>query len=97
MPDKKDKVKKTVLKKTAFEPNQKMFALEIALLDKLQNEIFEAIAQKPKAMDYDEVRLFVDNVFMTLNKSSQLAKDVKNLLLKKDFKETITETYNPPA
>lgn len=97
MPDKKDKVKKTVVKKTSFEPNQKMFALEIALLDKLQNEIFEAIAQKPNAMDYDEVRLFVDNVFMTLNKSSQLAKDVKNLLLKKDFKESITETYNPPA
>ena len=97
MSDKKDKVKKTATENKSFEPNQKMFALEIALLDKLQNEIFEAIAQKPNAMDYDEVRLFVDNVFMTLNKSSQLAKDVKNLLLKKDFKEAITETYNPPA
>jgi hypothetical protein len=83
--------------KTPFIPTQKMFALEIALLDKLQVELFEAISQKPQTMDYDEIRLFVDNVFMTLNKCFSLSKDVKNALLKKDFKELITETYNPPA
>ncbi len=88
-------VKKVV--KTPLLPTEKMFALEIALLDKLQIELFEAISQKPQVMDYDEIRLFVDNVFMTLNKCFTLSKDVKNALLKKDFKELITETYNPPA
>lgn len=97
-------VKKTAPKKvikkvsnTTFKPTQKMFALEIALLDKLQVELFEAISQKPQTMDYDEIRLFVDNVYMTLNKCFTISKDVKNALLKKDFKELITETYNSPA
>lgn len=94
-PAAKKVVKKTV--KNNFKPTQKMFALEIALLDKLQVELFEAISQKPQAMDYDEIRLFVDNVYMTLNKCVTISKDVKNALLKKDFKDLITETYNPPA
>ena len=89
-------VKRTVVK-TVLKPNQKIFALEIALLDKLQVELFEAIAQKPQAMDYDEIRLFVDNVYMTLNKCFSLSKDVKNALLKKDYKDLITDTYNSPA
>jgi|GEM_PF-1452270 len=78
-------------------PNRKMFAMEITLLDKLQTELFDSIAAKPEAMDFDEIRLFVDNVFMTLNKSVTIAKDVKNMLLNKDFKDPITETYNSPA
>lgn len=96
---KKTAPKKVVKKvsKTTFKPTQKMFALEIALLDKLQVELFEAISQKPQTMDYDEIRLFVDNVYMTLNKCFTISKDVKNALLKKDFKELITETYNSPA
>jgi len=97
---KKAAVKKTAVKKAAVPaliPNRKMFAMEITLLDKLQTELFESIAAKPEAMDFDEIRLFVDNVFMTLNKSVTIAKDVKNMLLNKDFKEPITETYNSPA
>jgi hypothetical protein len=90
------KVEKKVVK-TSFQPTQKMFALEVALLDKLQVELFEAISQKPQAMDFDEIRLYVDNVYMILNKCFSLTKDVKNALLTKDFKELITETYNPPA
>ena len=93
-------VKKAAVKKAAAPvliPNRKMFAMEITLLDKLQTELFDSIAAKPEAMDFDEIRLFVDNVFMTLNKSVTIAKDVKNMLLNKDFKEPITETYNSPA
>jgi len=92
----KKAVKKAIVK-TVLKPTQKIFALEIALLDKLQVELFEAIAQKPQAMDFDEIRLFVDNVYMTLNKCVTLSKDVKNALLKKDYKDLITETYNSPA
>ncbi len=97
---KKAAPKKTVSKfnvKTILKPTQKMFALEIALLDKLQVELFEAIAQKPQAMDFEEIRLFVDNVYMTLNKCVTISKDVKNALLKKDYKDLITDTYNSPA
>ncbi len=93
-------VKKAAVKKAAAPvliPNRKMFAMEITLLDKLQTELFDSIAAKPEAMDFDEIRLFVDNVFMTLNKSVTIAKDVKNMLLNKDFKDPITETYNSPA
>ena len=93
-------VKKVVKKpavKTVLLPAQKMFALEVALLDKLQSELFDAIAQKPQAMDFDEIRLFVDNVYMTLNKCVTISKDVKNSILKKDYKDMFTETYNSPA
>jgi hypothetical protein len=93
----KKAAKKKVVVKTVLKPQQKMFALEIALLDKLQLELFDAIAQKPQAMDFDEIRLFVDNVYMTLNKCVTLSKDVKNALLKKDYKDLITDTYNSPA
>ena len=92
----KKTVKKTVVK-TVLKPTQKMFALEVALLDKLQLELFDAIAQKPQNMDFDAIRLFVDNVYMTLNKCVTLSKDIKNTLLKKDYKDMFTETYNSPA
>ena len=48
-------------------------------------------------MDFEEIRLYVDNVYMTLNKCVSLSKDVKNALLKKDYKDLITDTYNSPA
>ncbi|MCI0473691.1 MAG: hypothetical protein L0Y76_08930 [Ignavibacteria bacterium] len=92
----KKNIKKPVVK-TGIKPDRKIFSLEIALLDKLQNELFDAIAAKPSTMDFEEIRLYIDNVFMTLNKCTTLAKDVKNYLLNKDFDEPITETYNSPA
>ena len=92
----KKNIKKPVVK-VGTKPERKMFTMEIALLDKLQNELFNAIAEKPSTMDFEEIRLYIDNVYMTLNKCTTLAKDVKNYLLKKDFDEPITETYNSPA
>lgn len=89
-------VRKTVMK-PVLKPTQKMFALEIALLDKLQLELFDAIGQKPQTMDFEATRLFVDNVYMVLNKCVTIAKDVKNGLLQKDYEDIITETYNSPA
>jgi hypothetical protein len=102
--EKKKAVKKAVkkaIKKSAakqiLKPTKNIFALEIALLDKLQLELFEAISQKPQTMDFEEIRLYVDNVYMILNKCAMITKDVKNALLKKDYKELFTETYNSPA
>ena len=102
--EKKKAVKKAIkkaIKKSAvkqmLKPTKKIFALELALLDKLQLELFEAISRKPQTMDFDEIRLYVDNVYMVLNKCATITKDVKNALLQKDYKELFTETYNSPA
>jgi|WetSurMetagenome_2_1015567.scaffolds.fasta_scaffold531738_1 hypothetical protein len=76
--------------------SEKKFSLEIALLDKVQNELFNAIAEKPDSNDIEAMRLYIDNVYMILNKCATLVKDVKNELLKKEV-ETPNETYNSPA
>ena len=73
------------------------FKLEIALLDKAQNELFELIASKPKTNDIEAMRLYVDNVFMGMNKCTTLVKDAKNELIKKQQEPPLTETYNSPA
>lgn len=73
------------------------FKLEIALLDKTQNELFEAIAGKPDLNDLEAMRLYVDNVFMVMNKCVMMVKDTKNALQKKQAEPPLTETYNSPA
>lgn len=77
--------------------NKLDFKLEIALLDKAQNELFEAIASKPDANDIEAMRLYLDNVYMVLNKCVTLVKDTKNALQKKQEEPPLTETYNSPA
>jgi len=77
--------------------NKSDFKLEIALLDKAQNELFDAIASKPETNDIEAMRLYIDNVFMVLNKCVTLVKDTKNALQKKQDETPLTETYNSPA
>lgn len=77
--------------------NKEIFKTEIRLLDKVQNKLFEAIATKPDPNDIEEMRLYIDNTFMTLNSSVMLVKEVKNELQKKETGDSITETYNSPA
>lgn len=79
------------------EQNKLNFKLEIALLDKAQNELFEAIAAKPDSNEIEAMRLYIDNVFMTLNKCVTLVKDTKNALQNKQTEPPLTETYNSPA
>ena len=74
-----------------------MFGAEIKMLDMVQTDLFEAITSKPDARDYEAIRLYVDNMYMVLNKTVTIIMDVKNLIIKKDVQELITETYNPPA
>ena len=76
--------------------SQKKFSLEIALLDKAQSDLFNAITDKPDSNDVESMRLYIDNVYMIINKCSMIIKDVKNELLKKEANE-INETYNSPA
>ena len=76
---------------------KEMFGAEIKMLDMVQTDLFEAITSKPDARDYEAIRLYVDNMYMVLNKTVTIIMDVKNLIIKKDVQELITETYNPPA
>ena len=73
------------------------FETEIALLDRIQRELFDAIASKPDNNDYEAVRLYVDNLFITLNRTVTMIMDVKTNLEKKESQDGITETYNSPA
>jgi len=77
--------------------NKLDFKLEIALLDKAQNELFEAIASKPDPNDIEAMRLYLDNVYMVMNKCVTLVKDTKNALQNKQAEPPLTETYNSPA
>jgi len=92
-----EKAKKESSKKLAFSSGGKLFELEINLLDRVQTEMFEAIALKPDVRDVEAVRLYVDNLYQVLNKSVTIIMDVKNNLIKKDTPAVITETYNSPA
>lgn len=77
--------------------NKADFKLEIALLDKAQNELFEAIASKPESNDIEAMRLYIDNVYMVLNKCVTIVKDTKNALQNRQDEPPLTETYNSPA
>jgi hypothetical protein len=79
------------------EKNKLDFKLEIALLDKAQTELFEAIASKPDPNEIEAMRLYLDNVYMTMNKCVTLIKDTKNALQNKQAEPPLTETYNSPA
>ncbi len=76
---------------------KKKFETEITLLDRIQRELFDAIASKPEVNDYEAVRLYIDNLFITLNRSVTMVMDVKSILEKKENQEDVTETYNSPA
>jgi hypothetical protein len=83
--------------KIAFASGSKIFEVELNLLDKVQNDLFESITLKPDVRDVEAVRLYVDNLYLVLNRAVTIIMDVKNHLIKKDIPASITETYNSPA
>ncbi len=76
---------------------KKIFETELEILDRIQKELFEAIAQKPDARDIESVRIYLDNLFIVLNRTVTMVMDVRTSLEKKENNESITETYNSPA
>jgi len=83
--------------KLAFATGSKLFEVELNLLDRVQTDLFEAITLKPDVRDVEAVRLYVDNLYLVLNRTVTIIMDVKNHLIKKDIPSIITETYNSPA
>jgi hypothetical protein len=98
-PKKKASVKRNDLPKgkLAFASGSRLFEVELNLLDRIQTDLFEAITLKPDVRDVEAVRLYVDNLYLVLNRAVTIIMDVKNYLIKKDIPAKITETYNSPA
>ena len=92
-----EKQQKPLKGRIAFSSGSKIFEVELNLLDKVQTDLFESITLKPDVRDVEAVRLYVDNLYLVLNRAVTIIMDVKNHLIKKDIPAAITETYNSPA
>jgi len=72
------------------------FEKELALLDKLYLDLVESIHQKPDpGANLEDLRLFVDNAYVTLNRSVAVVREVKATL--EADRNLILQTWNPPA
>ncbi len=72
------------------------FEKELALLDKLYLDLVESIHQKPEpGANLEDLRLFVDNAYVTLNRSVAVVREVKATL--ETERNLILQTWNPPA
>ena len=72
-----------------------LFDTEIKTLDKIYLDLLEAIENIPRGQEYEQMRLYVDNLHGLLNRTVINLKEVKNGLIKD--RKLILETWNPPA
>ncbi len=92
------KIAKKAVTKNVKKTIPSNFKNEIKMLDRIQSDLFEAIALKPAVMDVEEIRLYIDNVFLVLNNTVLNIKELKNHLQRKETeKQPVVETYNSPA
>ncbi|MBN8546447.1 MAG: hypothetical protein J0L60_09990 [Ignavibacteria bacterium] len=71
------------------------FEKEVEVLDLIFQDMVEAIHMKPDGNDIEDLRLYVDNIYATLNTTALRVNEIKKQL-EKDAK-LILETWNPPA
>lgn len=72
------------------------FEKELALLDKLYLDLVESIHQKPDpGSSFEDLRLYVDNAYVTLNRSVAVVREVKAAL--EADRDLLLRTWNPPA
>ncbi|MCA0390011.1 MAG: hypothetical protein LCH52_16095 [Bacteroidetes bacterium] len=71
------------------------FEKEVEVLDLIFQDMVEAIHLKPDGNDIEDLRLYVDNIYATLNTTALRVNEIKKQL-EKDAK-LILETWNPPA
>lgn len=79
----------------ADKQNPPKFEKEIEVLDQIYNELVEAIHEKPENQDVEQLRIYVDNTYATLNRTVLRVKEIKNGLTA--GQKLIHETWNPPA
>jgi hypothetical protein len=71
------------------------FEKEIKMLDQVYTDMVEAIHQKPSNLNVEEMRLYLDNIYVVLNRTVFRVQEVKNDLEK--LKNLNFDTWNPPA
>ncbi|MBN1633706.1 MAG: hypothetical protein JW917_06040 [Ignavibacteria bacterium] len=79
------KQRKPIKEKRDLTSNSKVFEHELNLLDKVQSDLFESITLRPDVRDVEAVKLYIDNLYLVLNRAATLIIDVKNQLIKKDI------------
>ncbi len=71
------------------------FDKQIKLLDQIYSDMIESVHQKPSNNNVEDMRLYLDNVFVILNRTVFRVQEIKNDL--EQQKKLILETWNPPA
>jgi hypothetical protein len=71
------------------------FTKEVNLLDQIYSDMIEAIHNKPENNNIEDIRIYLDNVYVILNRTVFRVQEVKKDLEK--HKELVFETFNPPA
>ena len=69
---------------------------EIKILNSLYSEIAEAITNKPSTQDYENSRIYFENVAARMNGWAAQVKDIKNSLENREPIKDLT-TDNRPA
>jgi len=81
--------------KAAFEKIEHKFDDDIRILDSIYSDMVEAIHMKPSGNNIEELRLYMDNLYVTLNRTVFRVQEIKNSL--NEGKKLIFNTWNPPA
>lgn len=71
------------------------FEKEINMLDEIYSDMLESIHGIPDLKSFENLRIYVDNVYVILNRTALRVTEIrKDLLADEKF---IHETWNPPA
>jgi hypothetical protein len=71
------------------------FEKEIKMLNSLYSEIAEAITNKPSTQDYENSRIYFENVAARMNGWAAQVKDVKNSLENREPVKDLTADNRP--
>ncbi|KAB2908677.1 MAG: hypothetical protein LC102_02870 [Ignavibacteriales bacterium] len=78
-----------------MDKSMEKYKVAIEALDAIFKDMVEAIHLKPDGHNLEELRIYVDNTYSTLNRTALRVKEIKTLL-EKELKLNL-ETWNPPA
>ena len=71
------------------------FEDEIKLIDEVYSEMIDALMNKPSTENYEEARIYFENVAARMNKWATQLKDVKSKLDNRSGKEDLSADNRP--
>ena len=71
------------------------FDKQLKMLDQVYADMVEAIHNKPSDSNVENLRIYLDNIYVILNRTVFRVQEIKNDLEKQ--KKLTLETWNPPA